>query len=234
MARLWFYAGMNHPVNCLPNSTLSDRFASIIEGLCGVLSAQGARSGVPGPVLLLLWGRMRRMVLRFRVLAAQMRAGTLPAVVTARRRAERRGPTAASSPGLLPRRFGWLVKTMVEYWHVNFWRDGFEEMLGDPEMVAMIAGAPQVGRELRPLCRLLAIKPPPGLALPRRPRKPRVEKPIPENETDAQADARVARMSERAFINMITPETEFLKGRPPHRIGYGRSGPWLSRLPKRS
>jgi hypothetical protein len=41
-------------------------------------------------------------------------------------------------------------------------------MLDDPEMAALVAGAPQLGRVLRPLCRMLAVKPPAWLRLPRR------------------------------------------------------------------
>ena len=52
-----------------------------------------------------------------------------------------------------------------------------EEFLEDPEMVAQVAAAPQLGRELRPLCRKLAVKPPAWLRLPRRPRKPRPRRP---------------------------------------------------------
>jgi hypothetical protein len=136
-------------------------------------------------------------------------------------------------PGLLSRGVNWFRKLFPDTatplaGHL----DGL--LQGDLDLRALAAATPQAGRILRPMCHMVGLKPPAYLQLPRRPRKPRVAKPIPENETDAQADARVARMSERAFINMLTPETEFLKGRPPHRIGYGRSGPWLSRLPKRS
>ncbi len=56
----------------------------------------------------------------------------------------------------------------------SVWRDEFLKMLDDPEMAAVIAGVPQLGRELRPLCGMLGITPPAGLALPARPRRARV------------------------------------------------------------
>jgi hypothetical protein len=68
-----------------------------------------------------------------------------------------------------------------------------EEMLEDPEMAALVAEAPQLGRTLRPLCRMLAVKPPAWLRLPRRPRR-RIEKnpPAPDwlvNEPGAELRA---------------------------------------------
>jgi hypothetical protein len=56
-----------------------------------------------------------------------------------------------------------------------------EEMLDDPETAAQVADAPQLGSVLRPMCRMLAVKPPAWLRLPRRAR-PSVAKfpPAPE------------------------------------------------------
>ncbi len=52
-----------------------------------------------------------------------------------------------------------------------------------PEMAALLAAAPEAGRILRPLCRLLAITPPGALALPSDVGKPdpqsRPAKPVP-------------------------------------------------------
>ena len=50
-----------------------------------------------------------------------------------------------------------------------------QALLGDPEMAALIAAAPrQMGRVLRPLCRMLGIAPPPGLHVsPPQPRRRR-------------------------------------------------------------
>jgi hypothetical protein len=55
-------------------------------------------------------------------------------------------------------------------WFVNVRRYELEEMLDDPETAALVAGAPRLGRVLRPLCRMLAVKPPNWLRLPRRAR----------------------------------------------------------------
>ncbi|MBV8524819.1 MAG: hypothetical protein JOY71_22335 [Acetobacteraceae bacterium] len=41
-------------------------------------------------------------------------------------------------------------------------------LLADPEMAALLAGSPQAGHILRPLCRMLGIQPEPGLLRRRR------------------------------------------------------------------
>jgi hypothetical protein len=111
--------------------------------------------------------------------------------------------------------------------HLNYWRGPFDELLADPETVAMAATAPQqTGRIVRPMCRMLGMKPPPYLQLPRRPRRPRpppAKKPL----TPEQVDAKVARMSRMAYANMINPNDPDPSGiRPPNRIGYGRPKPF--------
>jgi hypothetical protein len=224
--RLWFYAGMPFP----PNLTLTGRFASIIEGLCRALSAQGAWCREAGPLGVLIWGRLCRMRNRFTALAEQVRAGTLPAAAPARPRAATpRPPAKPDQPRLPPQTSGWLIRLVPEPWHLNYWRGPFEELLADPETVALAAVAPQqAGRILRPVCSMLAVKPPPYLQLPRRPRRPRpkvAKKPL----TPEQVDAKVARTSRMAYANMINPnDPDPLGIRPPNHIGYGRPRP----LPK--
>jgi hypothetical protein len=204
--------------------TLSDRFASIIEGLCRALTTQGRDSRLCGPLLTLLYQRLCRTRTRFTALAARVRDGRLPAVAPARSRVGSRRPTPPPAVRL-PRQFGWIVRTVPQPWLIGHWRGLLEGMLEDPELAAVIAVAPQMGRELRPLCRMLAIPPPPGLALPPRPRRKRPAR-KPKELTPRQLDAKVARMSRLAFANLIHPETENMGWRPPNRIGYARGPRW--------
>jgi hypothetical protein len=75
-------------------------------------------------------------------------------------------------------------------WHVGNHACLLETLLKDPEMAALIAAAPQLGRLLRPLCRALgrdpgAAKLPPQPPRPKQPRKPRPRRPKaprPESE----------------------------------------------------
>ena len=85
-----------------------------------------------------------------------LRDGTLPAVAPARVRPELFGPPAPRPvPAVvLPRRFGWIQRMMPEWqahW-INHWRLQLEEFLTDPELLAMLAAAPQTRRVLRPIC----------------------------------------------------------------------------------
>jgi hypothetical protein len=215
-----------------PTLTLSERFTEIIGGLCRALSAQGAWARAAGPLGVLIWGRLCRMRNRFTALAARVRAGELPAKAPARRppaspRPATPRPSASPDlPRLPPQRSGWLVRLVPEPHHLNAWRVPLDELLADPEMVALAAAAPQqAGRIVRPMCRMLGVKPPPYLQLPR-PRRPRpkvAKKPL----TPEQVDAKVARMSRLAYANMINPnDPDPLGIRPPNRIGYGRPRPF--------
>ena len=218
-------------MNWPPTFTLSDRFVSIIEGLLRALSIQARHRHSNGALLLLAWKRFQRTRLRFIDLVTRMRAGTLPAAVARRSRAGVARTVPVVPPAVVvPRRFGWVHRMMDEPWHLNCWRNEMEVMLEDPELLAVLAAAPQMGRELRPLCHMLAIKPPPALMLPRRVRKPR--KRVVKVKTGAELDRAVARMSPLAFANLINPEPASgpVGWRPPNKIGYSRG----MRFPKKS
>jgi hypothetical protein len=122
------------------------------------------------PLLTLLWDRLRRLAQRFAALAARAQAGTLrpPRRRTAKPR--QRPP----NPNRLPQGFGWLVRLVQE---TACQGSQLNHLLQtDPEMQALLKAAPQAARLLRPLCRMLAVRPDPGIIppLPKRPpRKPR-------------------------------------------------------------
>jgi hypothetical protein len=75
----------------------------------------------------------------------------------------------------LPTRFGWLQK-MVPAAHMGAGYLDYMLQETDSETRALVAAAPQAGRILRPLCRILGTPIPDWLALPKRPRKPRPPK----------------------------------------------------------
>jgi hypothetical protein len=186
--------------------SLPDLFTSLIEGLFKDVSAVPALAWlgwVNIPVIKLLWRRLRRMSRLFASILAQLEAGTLPAPVSAPRRAapvvpapDR--PAAASQPPHgpyeppptgQPGRYGWVLQityaTMIR-------RFDLIEMLDDPETAEIVAKAPQLGRVLRPLCQMLALKPPAWLRLPRRARRVVEHPPAPDwlvNEPGAELRA---------------------------------------------
>src|SRR5271165_5592572 len=205
-------------------NTLVNRFAWMMEWFYKMMAAEAHARRVDISVTVAAWGRFRRLGQRFTALVEQWQAGTLPEVGPVRVR-------AAVVRVAKPRPAG-LVS-----WGVNWFRKVFPDtatpMAGyvnqiveaEPEVKALVAATPEAGRILRPMCHAVGLKVPAYLRLPRRPRGPRPDPAIPvKGETPEQADRRVARMSERAFIEMIAPAAENNGWRPPNKIGYGRSG----------
>jgi hypothetical protein len=127
------------------------------------------------------------MKARFASIMARFEAGTLPAPGSARRDPAPDRPAAGPRSPELPRRYGWVSMT-IDRAFLRSW--DLEEILDDPDTAAKVADAPQLGSVLRPACRMLGVKPPPWLRLPRRPRR-RIEKhpPAPDwlvNEPGAE------------------------------------------------
>jgi hypothetical protein len=168
-------------VNDLTRLSLPDRFCSLVEGLMNDVHADVVWGWTAIPLIKLLWRRLRRMKARFASIMARFEAGTLPAPGSARRPPAPDRPSHGSHPAAgqrgprspeLPRRYGWVSMT-IDRAFLRSW--DLEEILDDPDTAATVAEAPQLGSVLRPACRMLGVKPPPWLRLPRRPRPP-VEK----------------------------------------------------------
>ena len=146
---------------------LIERFALIIEALCQAAAARSARGWVAVAIANLIWMRLRRTGARFAKLAARVRSGELPAA--ARRsasgasdqpsdfRAERQAKRRRSDRPAerLPRGLAWLLRLVPE---AAVYGSQLNHLLSDPEMVALLEAAPQMGRLLRPLCQMLGIR----------------------------------------------------------------------------
>jgi hypothetical protein len=160
-----------------------ERFNSLIEGLFNDVRTRATNEWfplLPAQLVLikLIWRRLRRMSRRFAAILARFRAGTLaqagpqagtPPEAGSAPRSPAAAPTAGSPrPHEPSRRSGWVIHAVS--WFVMMRHYELEEMLEDPEMAAQVAGAPQLGSVLRPLCRMLDVKPPAWLRLPRRAR----------------------------------------------------------------
>lgn len=132
----------------------TDRFALVIDGLCRAVAARIFARVMTGALIALIWSRLRRIDGLVQALATRFRAGTLRARVGSPRAAMVRGP--ATRPCLsVPNEFGWLLK-LVPYEAAGF-ASQLRIVLAEPEMVALLAASPQVGRILRPLCRMLGV-----------------------------------------------------------------------------
>jgi hypothetical protein len=169
----------------IPTLSPADRFNSLIEGLFSDITTKATNPWFPLSVaqlvlIKLIWRRLRRMSRRFAAILVRFRADTPPEADSAPDH-----PAASSRPSRGPRpeqpsqRLGWVIHAVSWFvWNRHY---DLEEMLEHPGMATLVADAPQLGSVLRPLCRMLHVKPPAWLRLPRRPRR-MVEKfpPAPE------------------------------------------------------
>ena len=188
----------------VPNPTLKERFVWHIQCLYNALGYEFRRLGVGHAMQTAISMRLNGLVRRLNGVFDRWYAGTLCAP---RGRKDTPHPPAARAPpspsrgegkmqrgcawGLLPLGFGWLRKALP--------RSGgemiaFDAVLDDPEMKAIIATAPQVGRILRPFCHLLGIETPECLRLPKRQRKRWASPTLRVSEAD---EAKLARMTAR-------------------------------------
>ncbi|HET9147372.1 MAG TPA: hypothetical protein VFN77_04940 [Acetobacteraceae bacterium] len=139
-----------------PASAMSDRLALIIEGLCGAVARRvGPRigfGGIAGPLIILIWSRLRRIATRFTRAATSSPTPFRPqAIITAKRPPRPRQPR----PHLLPRRKAWLLRLVPE---TSAGASQLRHFLADPEIAGLLATAPQLHRALRPLCHMLGIR----------------------------------------------------------------------------
>jgi hypothetical protein len=101
------------------------------------------------------------MAARFASVIARVRSGALPKQGVKKPRSDentrhtRGSPSPGTSSLRLPRSFGWLVRLGSE---AACYRSQLQYLLSDPEIAALLAAAPQVGRVLRPLCHMLGLR----------------------------------------------------------------------------
>jgi hypothetical protein len=145
------------------------RFALIVDGLRAAVAARIADDPITGPMIVYIWTRLGRINQRFQALAALIFSGEVPPQRVYRGRAARE--TAPPPPCtsnldaawrlLTMRRFAWLC--MVAHNRAGpanaaIYGEALRRLLGDPEMAALLAATPRVGKLLRPLCWGLGIE----------------------------------------------------------------------------
>ena len=147
-------------------TSLSQRFALIVVGLCAVVGGCVARrrAGLdryyldPAIVPLIdpIWHWLNNSRKRVEKLLAKLATGWRP--VVAKPRAQR---TANPVTGVrLPTRFGWLVGLSQE---TGAYGEQLQKLLSEPETIALVAEVSTLRRLLRPLCNALALRPGPPL-----------------------------------------------------------------------
>ena len=156
----------------------TERLAGIIAGLASCVAAQGGLKRLAGPLVVAIWTRLQRMSARFRAVAATPPrpprapgpwAAPAPRQAALRTAAQDPAPPPVPRPPQ-PRGACWLVRLVPG---ATAGRSQLQALLRDPEMAALLAADPRLGRILRPLCWMLGVDkslaPPPR---PRRRRKP--------------------------------------------------------------
>jgi hypothetical protein len=150
---------------------IAERLTGLIEELMTYVQADVWTAIEVITLFLLRLGRLKR---RFVSIMARYRAGTLEAPGRARRPAVERTIVGWEEKVVLSTRWGSLLaitRTVIPGYEL-------EKMVDSAELEALYAEVPQIGRVLRPLCHMLAVRMPAWLRLPRKPRR-RVKKEIP-------------------------------------------------------
>jgi hypothetical protein len=142
-----------------PAPGLAQTFALVIAGLCRATASHIAIDRRAGPLLVRIFSRLHRLAARMTSLVARIQAGKLPPPRATRpiTGPSRRKPRLPESSGWLRR----IVPGTAEY------AGQVQALLDDPQTAALLEAAPQAGRILRPLCRMLAVPLPENLRRPK-------------------------------------------------------------------
>jgi hypothetical protein len=150
------------------------RFAMVMDGLKQAVAAKSSDYPWTGPMVLYVWNRLHRINAIFQALAALIIAGKLPPERVCRPRTPRVQSAALVLPEvarlpetpkpvwqLFPCRFGWLcgaVPSLARRFGAAQFGSQLQYLLGDPEMIALIAASPRMRRTLCPLLWMLGIE----------------------------------------------------------------------------
>jgi hypothetical protein len=133
------------------------RLTAIADLLCQIIARHGHLRRLSGPLVVLLWRRVRGITGQVEGLLARLRAGQLRRYPA--RRKPRRGPVPSRppTPAAFPTPPAWLIGLIPE---AAASAVHLRALLAEPDVPALLEAAPQLRRALRPLCRML------GVALP--------------------------------------------------------------------
>ena len=124
---------------------LARRLGVILLGLAGLVAWRFLKNPRMVGVIVPLWRRLTHIAGRFERVV--IRADKVRAVRTGR------SASARTQTASLPNGRGWLVRELG--WEVAGYGGHLAHLLAAPEMQALIAAVPGVGRVLRPVCRML-------------------------------------------------------------------------------
>ncbi len=101
-------------------------------------------------------GKMERLVERFEAGRLWRNVARTVAVTGDLATARVKGAAGVGGEQVWPYRFGWLVRLAA--YRAAVFGEQLRTVLGQEEMVALLAAAPQAARILRPVCRMLAVE----------------------------------------------------------------------------
>jgi hypothetical protein len=219
----------------------AERFDGIMRSVAEALAAQHKEGRLVGRLLGRTWSRLRSAGAKVLALAAAYAAGTLrlrpyrerpyrprpkapPEAQDAATPPPKPPPVPVLAEPKLPTGFGWLLKRA----RVAFGRSQMQHLLGQPDMQELIAAVPPIVRHLRPVCRMLGVRVPPGLFPPRRksrrpPPPPKAEAPTPRKRQRKPA-RRAAQVPDLyAAPRLLPPPPKPWRPRKPDRSGLLKS-----------
>ena len=169
------------------------RFGVILGALATLIAARFLRRPDLLGLIVPLWRWLNRAVRRLERAVARPEVAR---AVVAKREAKRERAAGVPAAGVrLPGGRGWLVRVLGH--EAAGYASQLQHLLNEPEMQALLAARPAMGRVLRPVCRMLGVTEMPGLALPVpvRPRRVRAKRePAWEPGRAALRDAALGRV----------------------------------------
>ena len=140
---------------------LTSDLASVMRGLRVTVGFWRVRQGMSEALMAMVLLLLLRVCSRMERLEARFLAGTLrrfgPRVVV-RKDLEVGREAAVRKERIWPYRFGWLLRSMGPFgYHGAGYGSQLRTILERPEVVELLIAAPQAGRVLRPLCRMLGV-----------------------------------------------------------------------------
>ena len=149
-------------------TSLSERFALIMVNLCHTVGWCVAkhRAGFSGyfvaqaivPLQVPIWDRFTKLRKQVEKLLAKLATGWRP--VAAKPRAYAKREMKVATGVRLPTKFGWLVGLSQETARYGAF---LQDLLSEPETIALVAEVSPLRRLLRPICHALGMQPGPPL-----------------------------------------------------------------------
>ncbi len=142
----------------MPATLTAAPFAALTNILCDLIARHGHLRRLAGPLVVLIWGRVRSAATLLEATLARMQAGQLLRFPSRRPPSPPAAPRRRPASSALPRTSAWLVALIPE---TAGSAAQLQTLLSGPDIPALLATAPQLRRHLGPLCRMLGVKLPP-------------------------------------------------------------------------